>query len=220
MGEKMNLLQGLRMHAAALPSSPQDVFSRLPVLDTPRLTLRPVTMRDALDIFAYSRDPEVARYVLWEAHRSISDSKGYIRFLLKQYREGQPSSWGIVLKATGRVVGTIGYMAFSEENSTVEIGYSLARSLWNQGLMTEAVRAVLALSFDTMRIHRVEAQHDAANPASGRVMLKCGMRHEGRLRGRVYNKGRFVDVDLYAMLREDWVKLRPAGWHPSSPRPY
>lgn len=216
----MNLLQGLRMHAASLPSSPQHVFSRLPVLDTPRLTLRPVTMRDALDIYAYSRDPEVARYVLWEAHRSINDSKGYIRFLLKQYREGQPSSWGIVLKATGRVVGTIGYMAFSEENSTVEIGYSLARSLWNQGLMTEAVRAVLALSFDTMRIHRVEAQHDAANPASGRVMLKCGMRHEGRLRGRVYNKGRFVDVDLYAMLREDWVKMRPAGWHPASPRPY
>lgn len=220
MGEKMNLLQGLRMHAASLPASPQDVFSHLPVLDTPRLELRPVTMRDALDIYAYSRDPEVARYVLWEAHKSISDSKGYIRFLLKQYREGQPSSWGIVLKATGHVIGTIGYMTFSEENSTVEIGYSLARSHWNQGLMTEAVHAVLALSFDKMHIHRVEAQHDAANPASGRVMAKCGMHHEGRLRGRVYNKGRFVDVDLYAMLREDWVKMRPPGWHPASPRPY
>lgn len=187
---------------------PREAFARLPRLETPRLLLRPMTMRDAPDVFDYSRDPEVARYVLWSAHRSLGESRAYLRYVLKQYREGQPSSWGIVLKSTGRLVGTIGYMAYSSENSTVEVGYSLARSLWNHGLMTEALAAVLAFSFERMRIHRVEAQHDANNPASGRVMLKCGMRYEGRLRGRVYNKGRFIDVDLYAMLHEDWVKLK------------
>lgn len=220
MGERMNLFQQMRAGSIPYSASPQDIFARLPVLETPRLQLRPVSMRDAADIFAYSRDPEVARYVLWSPHQTLSDSKAYIRFLLKQYRDGQPSSWGIVLKATGRVVGTIGYMSFSQENSTVEIGYSLARSLWNNGLMTEAVHAVLGLSFDTMRIHRVEAQHDAANPASGRVMAKCGMQHEGRLRGRIFNKGRFVDVDLYAMLRDDWIRLRPANWTPTAARHY
>ena len=118
-----------------------------------------------------------------------------------------PSSYGIVLKATGRVVGTIGFMWYSEENHSVEVGYSLARGLWNQGLMTEALKAVMRLSFEELQVHRVEAQHETSNPASGRVMLKCGMRHEGTLRGRIYNKGRFVDVELYAILREDWERL-------------
>ena len=199
-------MQGLRINGAPLPSTPREFFARLPVLDTPRLQLRPASMRDAADIFDYSRDPEVARYVLWEPHRTLSDSKAYIRFLLRQYWDGLPSSWCIVLRDTGRVIGTIGFMCYSEENSTVEIGYSIARSQWNKGLMTEAVQAVIDFCFERMRIHRVEAQHDAANPASGRVMAKCGMHHEGRLRGRIFNKGRFVDVDLYAILRDDWLR--------------
>lgn len=205
MGERRGLLQALMSREAAT-LTPREAFARLPRLETPRLLLRPLVMHDAQDIYDYSRDPEVARYVLWSAHRSVSESRAYLRYILRQYRDGMPSSWGIVLKATGRVVGTIGYMTYSEENSTVEVGYSLARPLWNQGLMTEALYAVLGFSFEQMRIHRVEAQHDAANPASGRVMLKCGMRHEGRLRERVYNKGRFVDVDLYAMVRDDWLR--------------
>lgn len=184
--------------------SPQDYFASLPVLETPRLMLRRLTMRDAQDIFAYSRDEEVARHVLWNAHRSIFDTRAYLKFILRQYREGQPSSYGIVLKSTGRVIGTIGFMSYSEENSTVEVGYSLARSAWNQGYMTEALRAVLRLSFQEMRIHRVEAQHEVDNPASGAVMRKCGMLHEGTLRGRILNKGRYSDVELYAMLRSDW----------------
>ena len=213
MAEHHGFLRGLTLkEPLRLPITPGELFSRLPVLDTPRLTLRPLTMRDAQDIYDYSRDPEVARHVLWDAHRSLADSRAYLRFILRQYRDGVPSSYGIVLKATGRVVGTIGFMWYSEENHSLEVGYSLARSLWNQGLMTEALEAVLRLSFETLRAHRVEAQHETSNPASGRVMLKCGMRHEGTLRGRIYNKGRFVDVDLYAILREDWERLpHPAG---------
>ena len=208
MGERHGLLQALMPRETAL-LTPREAFSRLPRLETPRLLLRPMTMRDAQDIYDYSRDPEVARYVLWSAHRSLSESRAYLRYILRQYRDGMPSSWGIVMKSTGRVVGTIGYMSYSEENSSVEVGYSLSRALWNHGVMTEALHAVLAFSFERMQIHRVEAQHDAANPASGRVMVKCGMLHEGRLRGRVYNKGRFVDVELYALIREDWLRTHP-----------
>ena len=208
MAEHHGFLRGLTLkEPLRLPITPGELFSRLPVLDTPRLTLRPLTMRDAQDIYDYSRDPEVARHVLWDAHRSLADSRAYLRFILRQYRDGVPSSYGIVLKATGRVVGTIGFMWYSEENHSVEVGYSLARSLWNQGLMTEALKAVMRLSFEELQVHRVEAQHETSNPASGRVMLKCGMRHEGTLRGRIYNKGRFVDVELYAILREDWERL-------------
>lgn len=183
-------------------SNPYGLFS-MPDLSTERLLLRRMTMKDAPDIFEYSRDPEVARYVLWTAQKNISEAKEYVRYMTKLYRDDLPSSWGIVDKASGKLVGTIGYMAFSAENASVEIGYSLARWLWGKGMMTEALRAVIDYTFDAMDVNRIEAQHELENPSSGRVMEKCGMVKEGVLRQRLYNKGKFADVALYSILRSD-----------------
>ncbi|MBE5796011.1 MAG: GNAT family N-acetyltransferase [Clostridiales bacterium] len=209
MADRNRTLLSWLMMPAGLPHSPQEYFSRLPVIETPRLILRRMTLKDAPDLFAYSQDPEVARHVLWTAHRSIWETKAYIRYVLQQYRLGEPSSWCIVEKETNRAVGTIGFMSFSAENSTVEVGYSLARSHWNRGLMTEALEAVLNEAFTVLRLHRVEAQHFSANPSSGRVMEKCGMTHEGHLRQRIWNKGEFQDVEMWAILRRDWQKRHP-----------
>lgn len=189
-------------------SNPYGVFS-MPDIETKRLLLRRMTMKDAQDIFEYSRDPEVARHVLWSAQKHISEAKEYVRYMTKRYRDDLPSSWGIIDKESGKLVGTIGYMSLSEENASVEVGYSLARWLWGKGLMTEALRAVIDYTFDAMDINRIEAQHELLNPSSGRVMEKCGMTKEGVLRQRLYNKGKFVDVALYSILREDkrpWKK--------------
>ena len=183
-------------------SNPYGMFS-MPEISTDRLILRRMTMKGAQDIFEYSRDPEVARHVLWTAQKHISEAKEYVRYMTKRYRDDLPSSWGIIDKESGRLVGTIGYMAFSEENASVEIGYSLARWLWGKGMATEALRAVIDYTFEAMDINRIEAQHELTNPSSGRVMEKCGMKKEGILRQRLYNKGKFVDVALYSILRED-----------------
>ena len=190
---------------------PEYFFSHLPEITTPRLLLRKLNMRDATDMYEYSRDPEVARHVLWDAHVSPSESRTYIRYSLRRARLGEPCSWGIEHRASGKLIGTIGFMWWQKEHSSAEVGYSLSRAYWNQGLMTEALGAVLEYAFGTLHLHRVEAQHEVSNPASGKVMRKCGMRHEGTLRGRLYNKGRYVDVELYAILREDFHALRMRG---------
>ena len=189
------------------------MLSRMPIfpmeeIETERLLLRRMEMRDARDLFEYSRDEEVARYVLWEAQKNVSESRAYIKFMLRKYRAGDPASWCIVRKDESRVVGTIGYMWFQPENNAAEVGYSLARDCWNQGYMAEALRAVLRYSFEEMAINRIEAQHEVGNPASGAVMRKCGMCHEGTLRSRLYNKGRYVDVELFAILRQDYMGTR------------
>ncbi len=180
-------------------------FDVMPYLETERLVLRKMEMRDAPDMYEYSRDPQVAKHVLWEAHTSVSDTKAYIRYMLRKYRAGEPSSWCIVEKSTDKVVGTIGYMWYQKDNSSAEVGYSLARRCWNRGYMTEALRAVLDYTFRELGFNRVEAQHEIDNGASGAVMRKCGMQKEGTLRSRLYNKGKYVDVDLYAILRKDYL---------------
>lgn len=176
----------------------------MPTLTTKRLTLRRMNMRDAEDMFEYCKDPEVARHVLWDAYKSISDARAYIRYSLRKYRQGEPASWCIVYNADQKVIGTIGYMWWQKDNNAVELGYSLSRRYWNKGIMTEALQEVIRYTFAEAGIHRIEAQHEVTNPASGAVMRKCGMRFEGTLRGRLYNKGRYVDVDLYSILREEY----------------
>ena len=197
-----------------LPEEPEDIrgfFASLPPLETERLLLRPVRRGDAADFYAYASDPEVARHVLWRAHRSLSETRAVIRMIRRQYWNAEPSLYAIVLRSSGRMIGTIGFNAWDEEHLSAEVGYSLAREFWHQGLATEALQALLGLCFDRMGLHRVEGMHELDNPASGRVMEHCGMRREGVLRGRIRNKGAWKDVCLYAILAEEWVSASPAG---------
>lgn len=183
--------------------SPTVYFSSLPVLQTDRLILRPLRRKDAADIFSYASDPEVSRYVLWDPHRSVSETRSYIRYILALYRRGLPSSWAVVHRETGRVIGTIGFMWYSEANSSAEVGYSFSREFWNMGIATEALREVISSAFGSLPLNRLEAQHDIRNTASGRVMEKCGMRREGILRQRVKNKNEYIDTVLWSVLRSD-----------------
>ncbi len=178
-------------------------FTRLPRLETPRLILRPFRMRDARDVFEYSSDEEVARYVLWDPHRNLSDSRSAIRGIRRLYRQGRPGSWAIEHIQDQKVIGSIGYMWLSPDNRSAEVGYSLSRKYWNRGLMTEALERVLKSAFEDLKLHRVEAQYDIRNPASGRVMEKCGMVKEGVLRERILNKREFVSVGLCAILNPE-----------------
>ena len=187
------------------------IFYRLPTLRTPRLTLRPARMTDAHDMYEYSRDPEVARHVLWEAHSSVHQTRNYLRYILRQYRAGAPGTFVIELTGARKVIGTIGLMWIQRDNRSAEVGYSLSRPYWNQGLMTEALEETLRFCFETLRLNRVEAQHEVDNPASGAVMRHVGMHREGMLRQRVYNKGHYVDVELYAILRTDYTELHAKG---------
>ena len=182
---------------------PAVYFASLPVLETARLVIRPLRRQDARDIYAYASDPEVARFVLWEPHRSLSDTRAWIRYVRGLYRQGLPASWAVTLRDSGRVIGTIGFMWYSEANAAGEIGYSFSRAEWNRGYATEALGAVIASAFGALPLNRLEAQYDLRNPASGRVMEKCGMRKEGVLRERIKNKGEFVSVALCSVLRSD-----------------
>ncbi len=179
----------------------------VPSLYTQRLLLRAPRLSDAADVFFYSQDPEVARYVLWDPHLNIGESRDFLRSLIRKNREGGPKTFIIEEKYGGRAVGTIGFVWLDQENQSCEIGYSLARPCWNKGYMTEALQRLIRYAFETLGLNRIEGQHDVRNPASGAVMRHAGMRCEGLLRQRLFCKGDFSDVRLYALVREDWEAL-------------
>lgn len=189
-----------------LPSEPPTgLFRQLATLETDRLRMRPLALADALEVFAYARDPEVARTLTWEPHASLADSERFVQSVLEAYERDEAAPWALVLKETGRVVGTLGFGSWSKRHKNAEIGYALAREHWNRGLMTEAVEAALRFGFTQMGLHRIEARCLPENRASARVLEKNGMRREGTLRDAMFVKGAFRTLHVYAILRNEWL---------------
>ena len=189
-------------------NSYSEIFKNLPTLETERLKLRKLSMRDAGDVFEYASLSEVSEHVTWEHHRNISDSIHFLRVVMQQYEDGAPSSWGIVQNKIGKLIGTIGYHALSIQNRYGEVGYALSKDFWNQGYMTEAFREVIKFGFEHMKLNRVEATCKLLNTASEKVMQKCGLKYEGILKQRLFAKGEHHDLKLYAILKSDWEKSR------------
>ena len=185
-----------------------EIFKNLPILETERLRLRKLSMRDAGDVFAYASNPDVAEHVTWDYHRNLSDSMHYLRFITQQYHDGVPSPWGIIHKELGTLIGTIGYHVWSLPNSFGEVGYALSQDFWNKGYTIEAFNEVIRFGFETMKLNRVEATCKLANSASEKVMQKCGLEYEGILRKRLFAKYEFHDLKLYSIIKDKWEQIQ------------
>lgn len=172
-------------------------------LETRRLLLRPPKLSDARQMFSYARDERVARYVLWNAHRHLGDSRKHLWDLIIGNLTGQTLQYSVVEKESGRMIGTAGFVRFDKDNQMGEIGYSLGYDYWGKGYAKELLSALLHHGFTRLSLERIEGQTDARNEKSARVMLACGMREEGCLRAGLMLKGELVDVRLFAKLRDD-----------------
>lgn len=183
------------------------VFRSLPRLETRRLLLRPLTRRDVRDVFAYASNERVARYLLWRVHRCPADSENYLQAVLTAYRKGQAAPWGVVEKATGRLIGSCGFTVCHPLHWRAEIGYALGEEYWGRGYATEAVAAAVNFGFEGMNLNRVEALCFVENTASMRVLAKLGFCCEGTLHQYLYAKGAYRDVKLYAIIRSQWKSV-------------
>lgn len=186
---------------------PPDALKNLPDLETGRLLLRGLRPEDAEALFGYASDPEVARYVTWDAHRTVEDSRAFLRAAAADRESGEEPGWGIVYKAEGKLIGTCGLINYSAEHARVELGYALSRDYWGRGIMTEAVRAVISFSFQNLSLNRIEARCFAENTASARVMEKAGMTYEDTLRQREFRKSSYRDMKVYSILRDEFTAL-------------
>ncbi len=161
-------------------------------------------MGDVEDIFAYSSDEAVTRFLRWGPHRTREETESYVREVLRAYKEGTDGPWGVEYRETGRVVGSLHLMNLSIQHRNAEIGFVLSRSYWNRGLMSEALGRVLDYSFEHISLRRMEGFCLVENRAGIRVMEKVGMKREGLLREYLFQKGDFQDFMVYAMLKGEY----------------
>jgi ribosomal-protein-alanine N-acetyltransferase len=147
---------------------------------TARLVLRKPRETDAPLIFeAYGQDPEVTRYLLWRPHRSLKDAEEAVGRFLANWRAGSKYCWLIFRRDRGELAGAI---AARIDGQGVHLGYLLAQSFRGEGLMSEAVNAVVEWAFSEASIYRVWAVCDVENMSSARLLDRNGFQREGILR--------------------------------------
>ena len=174
-----------------------------PTLAAGRLALRPLRPEDAARAQGLLGDEEVAQQTLDIPHPyPEGEAARWISERAAGWRAGKMLAWAITVAESDLLVGAISLRPVSAHRRA-EVGYWVAREVWGQGIGTAALRAILAWGFDTLGLHRIEAHHWGENPASGRIMVKAGMRHEGRVREPVFRDGVPRDLELYGMLRSD-----------------
>ena len=183
-------------------------MSEQPELRTDRLVLRPFDMEDAPAVTRLAGDPEIASTTLHIPHPYEQEmAESWIRSHRVWWEAGEMTNFAITLAEGGELVGTVG-LVLNTRHRNAELGYWVGRPYWGAGYATEAARAVVGFGFGTLELHRVHAHHFTRNPASGRVLLKVGMRYEGRLREHVLKGDSFEDVDTYGVLRSEFTAPR------------
>lgn len=171
-------------------------------LTTSRLTLRPFTADDAEDMYAnWASDPEVTKFLTWPTHTSVEISAWVCNDWVSHYAEPDYYQWAIVYD--GHAIGSIAVVNHDDQVGKAHIGYALSRKMWHQGIMSEALQAVMNFLFDEVGYQRLESRHDPRNPHSGGVMKKCGLKYEGTLRQSDWNNQGVCDACWYALLKSE-----------------
>jgi len=170
--------------------------SETPVLETERLVLRRLEPTDADAMFRYTSDSEVVRYIEWNVHQSVEETK---ELIFVELISPILMIWAICLKDGGEMIGNISIMLtsiFSSDERRGEVGFNLARAYWNQGFTTEALKKVLDYGFQELGMEWMYGYTSIANKACSRVMEKAGMLHEGTVSYHMY-----IDENTHEALR-------------------
>ena len=186
-------------------------MKQIPTVETERLTLRPFGLHDAAEVQRLAGDRAIADTTLNIPHPYKDGmAEEWISKHQDAFTKGQGVTFAVVRKSDGSLTGAISLMGVAKGHQA-ELGYWIGKPYWNQGFCTEVGEAVLRYAFTELALLRVHGSHFARNPASGRVMRKLSMRHEGTRRQHVRKWEKGEDLELYGILKEEWEEVTNNG---------
>lgn len=180
-------------------------FSTFPTLTTRRLVMREITAGDAADLFSFQSDPEVQKYDSDPPMQEVSEASALIVKMSEWFAARQAICWGITFKGEDRLIGWFGFYFWSRCHYKADLGYTIARPYWRQGIAREALSAMMQFGFEGMHLHRINVDTRMDNIASVYLMEKLGFTHEGVRRECIRNAdGSYQSWGLYGMLEDEY----------------
>lgn len=172
-----------------------------PQVETERLLLNELQEADLPLLTQYANNENVSAYTLnLPFPYTERDALHWLGVARTGAETGNQLVFAIRLKEIGEFVGGIS-LALDQRHKRAELSYWLAEPFWNRSIVTEAAKALIDFSFDKLGLHKVTAHYMKGNPASGKVMEKCGMKKEGELKEHMLKNGVFHDIELYGLTR-------------------
>ena len=182
----------------------------LPIINTKRLTLRPLTLEDSVSLFEYAKNDLVGPSAGWKPHKTVDETVQFIEYAIKKRDYGQPGIFAIVLKRGKKMIGTIEIHSFKDHKG--EIGFVLNPKYWNKGYMTEAAKAVIIYGFEYLGLSRLQYGYFPGNEQSKRVCEKLDFKYEGVLRNKYLNYDNTpIDEVISSLTIEDY-KENKISW--------
>ena len=179
-------------------------MSERPTITTERIILRPFTLDDAPEVQRLAGDRDIASTTAGIPHPYEDGvAEEWISTHQERFDKGERVLFAITHGGQDYLIGSIGLIV-AKEFDRAEIGYWIGKPYWNQGYCTEAAHAVVRYGFEVLGLNRIHASHLTRNPASGRVIQKIGMKHEGCARQHSKKWGNYDDVEIYGILRNEW----------------
>ncbi|MED4074253.1 GNAT family N-acetyltransferase [Priestia endophytica] len=182
--------------------------NNFPFIETNRLLLREIVKDDANDILKYLSDEEVMKYYGLAPFKTINEALNEILWYQSILNEQTGIRWGITLKGKDEVIGSCGFLNRVPEHYRTEIGYELSRDYWGHGIASEALEAVIRYGFKYLKFQRIEALVEPPNIPSQKLIEKHGFIREGLLRNYEFTCGKFDDLYIYSLLKQDFDKLQ------------
>ncbi len=183
-------------------------FRNIPVLETRRLTLRKILPQDEDDMYAYSRDPETSKYLLWEPHSSRSYTRAHIRYLQDAYNRASFFDWALIEKESGKMIGTCGFTEIYEREKRAEVGYVIAPAFHRQGFAPEALAKVMEYGFLTLGLTKLSGRFMEDNEASRKILERFGFQDDTTKKESIYKRGTKQRILTYSLTKEQYLTIK------------
>lgn len=188
-------------------SQQNNIFPELSMGD---IVLREKQESDVEDFFGYYCNPEVSKYILCDIPETFEGARKELNFWRNIYYRNDGIYYAIALKKTNQMIGSVGLTGYNSYQNRIEISYDLSEKFWRRGVMKNAINKIVNFGFNEFAqrlnkkgLNRIEAFVSTDNVPSKNLLLKCGFTLEGLLRQHRYHKGKFVDVYVFSILKED-----------------
>ena len=172
------------------------------ILQTQRLTLRPIRVEDAAALYAARGDADVMRYWDWPEQESVEQVHDVLAAHIPAPGDDTMLWWVAALTPGGPAIGECDLSEIDRHNRRAEVGFLFTKAYWGQGYAREAMERVIAYGFGELGLERLWARFHDGNAASQRLLERLGFTYEGRLCAHVVRDGARRDCLVYGRLRD------------------
>lgn len=183
---------------------------------TPRLRMRPISPGDAEAIWPYAADPDTSRFMSWNPHRTLEETKAFIADVSRRMADGTTIAWIVAERDSGAVCGIVSLIGILRTHRALrydkaELAYWIGKPFQRRGYATEACSAALEYAFGSLCLNKVTVAHAAENAASKNLIVRLGFREVGTEYQHFAKNGRWIDHVIYELLRSDYEHVCSAN---------